>query len=413
MNEEEQKRSLVLTRLRDLRTLRNRAQTLFELAKQNKLSHFSVCLEKMTAVASFVTEIILEQYPDLDIPYHSRWRHFEAGGIDRINKMHAHLNRLPIREQGTILFELAIISVLLDAGAGSAWHYKEPGTEVEYSRSEGLALASLWLYQQGHFSAYPNKPLRVDAHRLEHYNEQDFKEGFQINPHNLLEGISGRIALLNRLGIALRENNSYFGQEGRLGNFYTYINSLVSHQHILATQIFNAVLDAFNPIWPRGLTFQGIPLGDVGFHSALKTDVPASEYVPFHKLSQWLTYSLIEPLEQMRIKVTQLDSLTGLAEYRNGGLLIDMGLLELKDKTALSHPHDPSSELIVEWRALTVALLDELAQLIRKNLRKSAEELPLTKILQGGTWEAGRRIAQEKRSQGTPPLQIISNGTLF
>jgi hypothetical protein len=402
-----------LAALYDLHTLRNRAHALLKLAQQNKLAHFYFRPEKMAATASFVTEVILERYPNLEIPYHSRWRHFEAGGINRIGAMKTQLNTLSLKEQGKILYELVIISVLLDAGAGSNWHYKEAGTNTLYSRSEGLALASLSLYQQGGFSTYSKEPLRVDAQALETFTEEAFNQGFQINEHNTLEGVSGRIALLNRLGQAIRQNAPYFGEEGRLGNFYTYINSLAIQKQIKASQIFKTVLHAFNTIWPTPTTLYGQSLGDVGQHQALKREISASGFIPFHKLSQWLTYSLIEPLEQAGIKVTHLDELTGLAEYRNGGLFIDMGLLELKDKTADSKPHDPNSELIVEWRALTLALLDELAKLIRENLGKSAEELPLAKILQGGTWEAGRRIAQKLRSQGTPPLQIISNGTLF
>ena len=108
-----------------------------------------------------------------------------------------------------------------------------------------------------------------------------------------------------------------------------------------------------------------------------------------------------------------MDKLTGLPEYRNGGLLIDTELLQIKNKNLLLQPQDPGSEAIVEWRALTVALLDELAELIRKQLHKDATSLPLAKILQGGTWEAGRRIAKKTRAQGTPPIQIISDGTVF
>lgn len=122
---------------------------------------------------------------------------------------------------------------------------------------------------------------------------------------------------------------------------------------------------------------------------------------------------MIEPLEHAGISVTHLDELTGLPEYRNGGLLIDSELLRIKDKKDLEKAHLPDAEIIVEWRALTVVLLDELADLIRKKLRKNQTELPLAKILQGGTWEAGRRIARQKRSLGTPPLQIISDGTVF
>lgn len=413
MNKEQQPSDPVLTMLRDPSTIRSRAQAILELAKQDKLPHFALDSRKMATTASFVTEVIQEQYPDLDIPYHSRWRHFEAGGVDRIKKMRTQLEALAAHERGKIFYELVIVSVLLDAGAGPDWRYKEPETGVEYSRSEGLALASLFLYQSGALSANPEEPLRVDAQRLVEFSAKDLGQGFQVSASNPLEGITGRVALLNRLGHTIQENSVYFGQEGRLGDFYTHVSALVSNNNLAAAQIFQAVLGAFNTIWPARLTYHNMPLGDVWQHQALKTDAPGSEYVPFHKLSQWLTYSLIEPLEQAGIKVTHLEALTGLPEYRNGGLLIDMGLLCLKDKEALKQAYDPSAELVVEWRALTVALLDELADLIRKNLHKDAQELPLAKILQGGTWEAGRRIARQKRSQGTPPLQIISDGTVF
>lgn len=413
MNKQQQITDPILMMLRDPHTIRSRAHALLNLAKEDKLAHFALQPEHMTATASFVTEVIQEHYPDLAIPYHSRWRHFEAGGINRIAKILDQLQTLPLSEQGKILYELVIISVFLDAGAGKAWRYKEPETGKEYSRSEGLALASLSLYQQGYFSTDPQEPLRVDAQRLVGFSETDLHQSFQVSAINPLEGVSGRVALLNRLGKTIQEHPAYFGSEGRLGNFYTYVCSLSSAKHLEAVQIFQAVLDAFNPIWPARLRFHGVSLGDVWQHRALKTEQPGSDYVPFHKLSQWLTYSLIEPLERAGINVTQLEALTGLPEYRNGGLLIDSGLLRVKNPDALQHLQEPGAEIVVEWRALTVALLDELADLIRKNLHKKPQELPLAKILQGGTWEAGRKIARMKRSQGTPPLQIISDGTVF
>jgi uncharacterized protein (UPF0147 family) len=399
----------VITMLRDPHTIRSRAQAILKLAKQDKLEYFALNNEKMAATASFVIDIIQEQYPDLNIPYHSRWRHFEAGGVDRIKP----LRLLPSNEQGKILYELVIISVFLDAGAGKYWHYKEPETGAEYTRSEGLALASLALYQKGAFSAKPHAPHRVDAKRLIELTEYDLGQGFQVTPDNPLEGISGRLTLLNQLGLALKNNPQYFGTEGRLGNFYTYISSLKNNHAISAIQIFQAVINAFNEVWPTRLSLNGIALGDVWKHKALKTDELGSEYIPFHKLSQWLTYSLIEPLEQTGIKVTALDALTGLPEYRNGGLFIDSGLLRVKNTNLLHQAHDPSSEFIVEWRALTVALLDELSGIIRKKLHKNEDELPLAKILQGGTWQAGRRIANQLRPEGEPPIQIISDGTVF
>ncbi len=87
--------------------------------------------------------------------------------------------------------------------------------------------------------------------------------------------------------------------------------------------------------------------------------------MPFHKLSQWLTYSLIEPLQWAGIAVIDIDDLTGLPEYRNGGLFLDLGVLALKDEADRERAHEVSSPLVVEWRALTVALLDEIGDLVR------------------------------------------------
>jgi hypothetical protein len=135
--------------------------------------------------------------------------------------------------------------------------------------------------------------------------------------------------------------------------------------------------------------------------------------VPLHKLSQWLAYSLIEPLEAAGLAVTDIDGLTGLAEYRNGGLMIDTGVLVLREPAAMNIAHDVGSTLVVEWRALTVALLDRLAETVRRRLGMDRTTLPLVRLLQGGTWSAGRKIAALRRPDGGPPLSVLSDGTVF
>ena len=105
--------------------------------------------------------------------------------------------------------------------------------------------------------------------------------------------------------------------------------------------------------------------------------------------------------------------MTGLAEYRNGGLFIDLGVLRLRDPALAPAPLAPSHPAIVEWRALTVALLDRLAPMIRTRLGRTEDELPLACVLQGGTWDAGRKIARERRADGSPPLAVLSDGSVF
>ena len=96
-----------------------------------------------------------------------------------------------------------------------------------------------------------------------------------------------------------------------------------------------------------------------------------------------------------------------------GGLYVDAGVLSMRDANALTQLHSVSSDLVIEWRALTVALLDRTAARIRTTLGVSADELPLARILEGGTWRAGRAIAAEARHDGGPPLLIDSDGTVF
>ena len=102
-----------------------------------------------------------------------------------------------------------------------------------------------------------------------------------------------------------------------------------------------------------------------------------------------------------------------LPEYRNGGLLIDIGLIDLKDPTYYEKVHNVGSELIVEWRALTLILIEKIKEGINEYYKNDGVKLTMSQVLQGGTWAAGRVIAQERRKTSKPPLTIRSDGTVF
>lgn len=166
-------------------------------------------------------------------------------------------------------------------------------------------------------------------------------------------------------------------------------------------------------MWPARVKINGIQLGDV-WPCASLTDLGNHEnLVPFQKLSQWLTYSLIEAIElSLGIVVEGVELMTGLPEYRNGGLLVDYRLLKLKPEElkrgTLQGGELPvfegSDPVIVEWRALTVVYLD----IIKKELEiRLGTKLALAQILEGGTWTAGREIAAKLRPKdGGPPIVI-------
>lgn len=398
--------------LRSPVAIRDRCGQLFALGCEDRLSHFCLRLTELGRVADYVIEVMGEQYPDLQIPFHSRWRHFEAGGVSRLAQLDRVLSGFTPIEKAQAKFDLVIISVLLDAGAGERWQYYEQETGQVFRRSEGLAVASFRMFCQGAFSSN-SYGYRVDAQGLQGLTEEVLAAGFQVGSENPLVGVAGRWELLQSLGRTLRGASHLFGDENpRPGQMVNYLLAQSSNGQVAAETVLSAVLVGLGDIWPGRVEIAGINLGDVWPHSALSGDVGAG-LVPFHKLSQWLSYSLLEPLQELGLEITELDALTGLPEYRNGGLCLDLGLLQAKYPAVLQQPHSAGSEVIVEWRALTLILLDRIAGAVREKLGMSAEELPLVKILQGGTWSAGRRIAAQLRAGGVPPIQLESDGTVF
>ena len=268
------------------------------------------------------------------------------------------------------------------------------------------------MFAAGIFSSTPREPLRADA--LERLDTAAVTRGFQVTDSNPLVGVEGRADLLRRLGATVAASPKIFGIKDapRPGGLFDHLASLADDGRIEAAAILTQLLLHLGPIWPSRLTLAGVPLGDCWWHPAMKTADATNEFVPLHKLSR-LAYSLIEPLQAYGITVTSIDGLTGLAEYRNGGLFIDSGVLTLRDPEAASREHDVASTLVVEWRALTVALLDEIAARLRDGLHMDAQSLPLAKVLEGGTWAAGRALAKERRPDASPPIRVKSDGTVF
>jgi hypothetical protein len=384
--------------------VRARCGIVFAAAERGETPHFRLVLSRLEEAVRRVVDITLRRYPDLDVPYHSRWRHFSAGGIDRAGQVAPGADR---GEAVRARIDLAVVSILLDAGAGPEWRYHEKGTGLILSRSEGLAVASLRAMQAGFFSANPAEPWRADAEALLRITPESLASVLQNTAGNELPGIEGRAELLRRAGEVCASCPALFGTPARPGTLYDYWSA--RGDELTAPEILCVLLQIFGPIWPGHISVDGISLGDCGRHPAVCGD----GLVPFHKLSQWLAYSLAEPLMAAGLRVTQLDGLTGLAEYRNGGLFVDCGVIEPRDPTLLQKPLEAESEAVVEWRALTVALLDRLALAVPGRLGKATEQFPLACVLEGGSWAAGRAIALERRPGGAPPLTIVSDGTVF
>jgi hypothetical protein len=391
------------------------AQRMLAVALAGGLDDWTVDLDRLIPTAGFVAGIVRERYPRLDVPVHSRWRHFVFGGRDLWDEIVVRANWTGADAQARSAFDLVITSVLLDAGAGTEWRYHDRATGLVVARSEGLALASLRWFERGELSDNPGEPYRVDAAALRRVDSQAIQGAFQAGEGNQLLGLEGRAALLNRLGAVMESRPDLFAisDSPRPGGLFDALRSRALNRRLPAATIFETLLEALGPMWEARPMLSGVPLGDCWPHPALAGDRPEDAYVPLHKLSQWLTYSLIEPLENAGISVSDVHELTGLAEYRNGGLLVDMGVLVPRYLTALSKTYAVADRFVVGWRALTVALLDRLTPLVGAELGLTPDLFPLARVLEGGTWAAGRVIARKTRADGGPPFHIVSDGTVF
>jgi Protein of unknown function (DUF1688) len=385
------------------KAIRERAARIYELTERGD-GQFALHPENLDKAADIVIDVINAKYPSWKIPYHSRWGHFKVGGKDRVQTLLNSMTDTTPADLAKTMFDLVIVSVLLDAGAGPAWQYQDLDGDI-YTRSEGLAVASFEMFTQGKFSSDTSKPWRADSDALLAMTADKIAEGFQVTAEHPLLGVNGRAELLKKLGDTLTHHSTYFGQGLlRPGNLFDYLMLHVRDGKIEASQILDAVLRGLGPIWPGRIALANVNLGDCWQHD--------ESLVPFHKLSQWLTYSLLEPMELAGIQVVNLDALTPLAEYRNGGFIIDAGLISAKDPDAYTRQWAPDSKLVIQWRALTIVLIEKIADRIRAKKHYTAETLPLAKVLEGGTWWAGRKLAQEKRG-GKPPIDIKSDGTVF
>jgi hypothetical protein len=402
-----------VAKLNTAAAVRERCGMVREWVAEGRSSHFALDETRLAAVAAYVADVTRESYPGLNIPDHSRWRHFAAGGVDRWNMLAGRIHA-DVVERGRIAADLATVSVLLDAGAGDRWSYRERASGLSFARSEGLAVASFDMFRAGAFSSDPDRPWRVDAAALAKIDTATLAHHFQVDAENPLVGLEQRSALLRRLGKALVERADLFGPApARPGNLIDYFLAIAGERCVSAAQLLTTLLDGLSSIWPSALMVDGRPIGDAGRHPAVRTGDGTDGIVPFHKLSQWLAYSLFAPLETAALRIERPGELTALAEYRNGGLLIDLGAIRPHAAIDPLARHDVASELIVEWRALTVALMDPLVDLVRARLGLGAS-FAMPQLLEGGTWSAGRKIARALRPpDGAPPIAVAADGTVF
>ncbi len=403
-------------------TVRERCTNLANAVAAGRSTELSLDRSRMGALARRVAALVQERHPGPTVPLHSCWRHLEAGGVDRPARLAQRLSGADRAEAARIRVDLAVVSVLMDGPAGLEWQYRDAGSGRGTGRAEGLAAATFDAFMAGRFSSDPAIPLRVDARALSQLHAGTLGDILQVRPDNPLVGLEGRLRLLHRLAAVLQRRADVFGEPARPGALFDLLGHVLLRgpdgrpqklpvHRLRAGVMLRTLLKAFGGIWPGGSPLGGKSLGDVWAHPLAGGSGASAGHVPFHTYSQWLALSLVEPLAAGGIEIDALDELTGLAGLRHGGLFLDAGVVVPRRPGFAHAPHMPGDTAIVEWRALSMVLLDDLLRSVRAELRRP--DLGMAGLLEGGVVAAGRALAAERRPGGPPPLRISGFGTLL
>jgi hypothetical protein len=269
------------------------------------LDHWTVDLDRLPETAAYVAAVIRDQYPTLAVPFHARWRHFAVDGVDLWGPVAEARDWLDPASRARPSSTWPS-SVLLDAGSGPDWSYKddETGRTRPAPRSGHRLAADV---RGGAFSITEDDPWRVDAVALTFLTASDLAKGFQVSDRNPLVGLEGRAALLRRLGQACLAQPDLFALEDEPrpgGLFDAMVDRADADDRLPAPAILEVLLEALGPVWRDRLNLGGVDLGDCWKHPAIQRDDATDGLVPVHKLSQWLSYSLVEPLQRAGVEVT-------------------------------------------------------------------------------------------------------------
>lgn len=324
--------------LRSLPSIRARCSRVFELAEAGRLDYWDLDLTKEASIVDFVCELIARDYGTSyeSIPPHGRWRHFVGGRVDPLLEAWRKEN-VDEMEVARRMVDLMLVSVLMDAGAGNVWKFRPKDGGEGIGRSEGLAVGSLEMFEKGMFSGVEEQPFRVDgasrspsamrlsklippsqpAIGLSKISPEQIADAMQVSEDNPMAGIEGRAGLLVRLASVLTDpsNAAFFTKDGvsRPGHIIDYLLLHPSSTQIPSASKYNVavqidtlwdiVVRGLSGVWPAARTkIDGVSLGDVWPAACLAREgaTDGEELVPFHKLSQWLSYSLIEVCAQPR-----------------------------------------------------------------------------------------------------------------
>ena len=228
----------------------------------------------------------------------------------------------------------------------------------------------------------------------------------------LAEG--GRRQRLEQLAAGLERAPDQLGLDGRFGSL---LEGLVAESagsggigdstgQIPAQLLVDRLAPLIDPITASTVRIGGSLAGDVWRHPLAWAEDRSRELVPFHSLLLALVLDLVEPLEEASAPLADLDQLPVPADRVLAAQMLRLGLVRSRHPAVARLRHPPGSDIVVELRALSVALCERLADRLRAELGRTAHDLPVVQIV-----EPLAQLAMKWREAPGPGIAI--NSTSF
>ncbi|TYC49198.1 DUF1688 family protein [Rhodobacterales bacterium] len=396
--------------------LRRKAHDILQRLSGGELPSIRVVPEKMDGALLSVLETTRETYPDFQIPPYGVWRDFEFGGLDRWAALATARDFETAEEMLASAADLAVVTAFMKTRHPSDWVFEESMSGVSATGSRASALAAFQMFAAGSFSSDMSDPYRVDAATLIRFDLEELASALQwdiVRDKALLVEMQ---RYLKRLGEALSLRPDLFceGDATRPG-LLAVKRAGDSEGVVDAERLLDNLLETLAPVWDGGAVSGDVSLGDS--FALLRPEKAAEtggsdDIVPFHTAAQEMVYSMVEPFAWAGFEVAGLDLLTAPADAAHVALFVETGVLEILPAEAVEDG-ETSIDRTVALRAAAIALSDRLADRLREELEASAEQLPLTCILEGGTARAGARLLEQSAEKGKNLGQYLDPGDVF
>ncbi|WFE89280.1 DUF1688 family protein [Roseibium porphyridii] len=393
--------------------VRRRAHAFLDMGIAGKLNHVGLDLTKLDDALGLVLETTKEIYPDFQIPPYGIWRAFETGGIDRWSAMASAREFESAQEMLLAAADLALLALFMKTRRPGNWVFEDPMTGSKVAGDDALALAAFHMFASGSFSGEMTDPYRVDAETLVRLDLNELTSGLQWDRDADQELLSAMQAHLKRFGEAMALRPDLFS-EGNVTRPGVLALRLAGEADagIDASKLLDNLLETFAPVWDGGAKAGDVGLGD-SFDYTGKSAGSETTTVPFHLCAQEMVYSLVEPFAWAGFEVTGLQDLTPPSDLAHAALFVQTGVLAISSENDEALPEETKTDRMVELRAVSAALADKLADRLRSELDVSADQVPLTCILEGGTRRAGLRILSQNANLFKKLGQYLNPRTVF